>query len=344
MNSHSRICHAPLSLIACAAFLVVSFPSTARPPQSEPIQAVLARFNSEGNFNGVALVARRGKVVHEAAYGVRDATGTTPLHVDDLFNIGSIGKEFSAVALMQLHERGRLDLDAPVSRVLTNLPAWSEKITARQLLEYTTGLPDLRWRAIQNDRDAYADLQKVTGLEFEPGTKFSYRYNDVMLRQFIVEKISGVPFNDYVEREIFKPCRMKDAALNVPPEEPGLAAAFNAERKPDSTFMPITGVVFATARDLLRWTECLHGGRIVRRESITLLGHGFNPQNGALGRVVWDGDRLIEHRHDGQSRNFEALMLTDLSRKFTIVLLSNSKRENLEQILKAIEPFAAGPN
>jgi CubicO group peptidase (beta-lactamase class C family) len=343
MSSAARIRRSSLVVVITAAGCVVSYQSTARAPQSAPIQAVLTRFNSEGNFNGVALVARRGKVVHEAAYGIHDAAGSAPLRVDDLFNIGSISKEFSAVALMQLYEGGRLDLNAPVARVITDLPAWSEKITPRQLLNYTSGLPDLRWRSIQSDRDAYADLQRVTELEFEPGTKYGYRYNDVMLRQFIVEKISGFPFNEYVEQQIFKLCRMKHAALNVPPDEPGLAHAFNSDREPDATFMPITGVVFATARDLLRWTECLHGGRVIRSQSLELLGNGFNPQNGGLGRMAWDADQLVEHRHDGQSRNFEALMLTDLSREFTIILLSNSKRENLEQILKAIEPHAAGP-
>lgn len=324
------------SAILC---LVLCAPTTARSPQSAPIHQTLTRLSSEDNFNGVALVARGGKVIHEAAYGSRDAAGSAPLRVDDSFNIGSIGKEFSAVALMQLHERGALDLDAPVARVLTDLPAWSEKVTARHLLEYTSGLPDLRWRAIQTDRDAYADLQNVTDLAFEPGTKFDYSYNNVMLRQFMVEKIAHVPFNEYVEQKIFKPCRMKHAALNLPPDTPGLAGAFNRERKPDATFMPITGVVFANAREVLRWSQCLHDGHILRRESLALLGRGFNPQNGALGKVVWDGDKLIEHRHEGQSRNFEALMFTDLRREITVVLLTNSKRENLEGILTAILPL-----
>jgi CubicO group peptidase (beta-lactamase class C family) len=330
-----------LSLSAMLLCLALSAPTTARDRRSDPIHASLTRFHDEGNFNGVALVARGNKVLHEAAYGFRDAAGSAPLRTDDLFNIGSIAKEFSAVALMLLRDQGSLSIDAPVARVITDLPAWSEKITARHLLDYTSGLPDLRWRAIKNDRDAYADLQKVTALAFDPGTQFNYGYNNVMLRQFIVEKLAGVSFSEFIERRIFKPCRMRDAALDPAPDAPKLARAFNRDRKPDDTFMPISGVVFATARDLLRWRECLHGRRVISRQSLVLLGHSFNPQNGALGKAVWDGERLVEHRHLGQSRNFEALLFADLARGITVVLLSNSKHENLEEILAAVVPLAA---
>jgi CubicO group peptidase (beta-lactamase class C family) len=302
---------------------------------------VLTRFHDEGKFNGVALVARGGKILHEAAYGSRDAAGTAPLRADDLFNIGSIGKEFSAAALMLLREQGSLSIDAPVARVLTDLPPWSERVTVRHLLDYTSGLPDLRWRALKDDRDAYADLQNVTALAFEPGTQFNYSYNNVMVRQFMVEKLAGISFSEFVERRIFKPCRMKHAVLDAAANAPSLARAFNRERKPDDTFMPISGVVFATARDVLRWSECLHGERIISRQSLVLLGHSFNPQNGALGKVVWNGERLVEHRHLGQSRNFEALLFTDMAREITLVLLSNSKRENLEEILLSLVPLAA---
>jgi hypothetical protein len=100
--------------------------------------------------------------------------------------------------------------------------------------------------------------------------------------------------------------------------------------------MPISGVVFANARDVLRWSECLHRERVISRQSLTLLGKSFNPGNGALGTVVWDGERIAEHRHLGQSRNFEALLFTDVPREITVVLLSNSKREKLEEILLAV--------
>ena len=324
-------------LIAAALTLcAVAPPVNAASPVSPGIQAVLQSAHDNGEFNGVALVAKQGEIIHAAAYGTVGAAPEESLSVNYRFNIGSIAKEFSAVAIMQLRERHLLSLDDPITRFLPDLPEWGAKVTVRHLLDYTSGVPDMSWRTIKSDADAYADIRRFPTLQFEPGKQYAYTYNNVMLRQFIVEKITGMSFNDYVRQLIFKPCGMKHALLNAAPDAPQLARAFNAERKEDSTDMPVTGVAYMTADDVLKWTECLHGARIVKRESIRLLGQSFEPRNGGLGDTVWDGEQLVAHSHEGQSRNFEALMRSDLKTGKTIILLGNSKRQNLHQIADAI--------
>lgn len=312
-------------------------PLHAASPISPGIQAVLQSSHEKGEFNGVALVAERGKVVHAAAYGTVGAAPEELLTINHRFNIGSIAKEFSAVAIMQLRERHLLSLEDHIVRFLPDLPEWAARITVRNLLDYTSGVPDMSWRTIKSDADAYADIRRFPALQFEPGTQYAYTYNNVMLRQFIVEKVAGMPFNDYVRQRIFKPCGMKQALLNAAPDAPQLARAFNGERKEDSTDMPVTGVAYVTAEDVLKWTECLHGARVVKRESIRLLGQSFEPRNGGLGDTAWEGERLVAHSHEGQSRNFDALMRSDLKTGKTIVLLSNNKRQNLREIADAIE-------
>ena len=148
---------------------------------------------------------------------------------------------------------------------------------------------------------------------------------------------AGLPFNDYIRQRIFTPCRMKHAVLNAAPDTPRLARAFNADGKEDSTDMPVTGVAYMTARDLLDWTTCLQRGRVVTRESLQLLGRSFEPKNGALSSTVWEGERLVAHSHGGQSRNFDALMRCDFRTGRTIILLSNQKRQNLQQIADSLE-------
>jgi len=329
---------ATLRLLFAVALVhgVVTLPARAASPVSAPIQAIVQAAQVKGDFNGVALIAEHGKIVHAAAYGTVGAARDELLGVDYRLNIGSIAKEFSAVAIMQLQQRGLLSLGDPITRFLTDLPEWAGKITVRHLLDYTSGVPDMSWRTIKSDADAYADIRRFSALQFEPGTQYAYTYNNVMLRQFIVEKITAMSFNDYVRRGIFKPCGMKHALLNAPPDAPRLARAFNGERKEDSTDMPVTGVAYITARDLFDWTNCLHNNGIVTRESLRSLGQSFEPKNGALGYTVWNGERLVAHSHEGQSRNFEALMRSDLETGSTIILLSNSKRQNLQQIADAI--------
>lgn len=325
-----------LSVLA-VALSSVSGPLFAASPVAPDVEAILQAAHDKGDFNGVALVAERGTILHMAAYGTVGAAPDELLSVDHRFNIGSIAKEFSAVAIMQLHERRLLSLEDPIARFLRDLPEWAAKVTVRDLLDYTSGVPDMSWRTIKSDADAYADIRRFPATQFEAGKQYAYTYNNVMLRQFIVEKLTGKSFNAYVEQRIFKPCGMKRALLNAAPDTPQLARAFNAERKEDPTDMPVTGIAYMTARDLLHWTKCLHRARVIERESIRHLGRSFEPRNGGLGDTAWDGGHLLAHSHEGQSRNFEALMRSDLKAGRTIILLGNSKRQVLQQIADAIE-------
>jgi CubicO group peptidase (beta-lactamase class C family) len=322
-----------LALALISAPLVL----TAGTPVSPQVQAILQAAHEKDEFNGVALVAKKGAITHLAAYGTVGAAPDQLLSIHHRFNIGSIAKEFSAVAILQLREKHRLSLSDPIARFLPDLPPWAAQVTVRNLLDYTSGVPDMSWRTIKSDSDAYADIRRFPALEFAPGTRYAYTYNNVMLRQFIVEKITGMSFNDYVRRQIFKPCDMKRALLNAAPDAPMLARAFNGARKEDSTDMPVTGVAYVTAVDVLDWTECLHAGRVVNGESMRLLGRSFEPRNGGLGDTVWVGARLVAHSHEGQSRNFEALMRSNLESGETVILLGNSKRQKLHEIADAIE-------
>jgi CubicO group peptidase (beta-lactamase class C family) len=320
------------SLLLSAASVAI-----AGSPASPRIHEILRSAQERDEFNGVALIVERGEVIHAAAYGTVGAAHGELLSINHRFNIGSIAKEFSAVALMQLHERRKLSLDDSIARFLPDLPEWAGKVTVRHLLDYTSGIPDMSWRTIKSDADALADIRKFPALQFAPGTKYAYTYNNVMLRQFIVEKLTGMPFNDYVRERVFEPCGMKHALLNAAPDAPLLARAYNAERKEDSTDMPVTGVAYITAADLADWTACLHCGRVIKPASLRALGKSFEPGNGGLGHTLWKGDRLVAHSHEGQSRNFEALLRSDLETGRTIILLGNSKRQKLQALADLIE-------
>jgi CubicO group peptidase (beta-lactamase class C family) len=315
----------------------VSQLANAGSPASPRIHEILRTAQHNDEFNGVALIVESGELIHAAAYGTVGAAPSELLTINHRFNIGSIAKEFSAVAIMQLQERRRLSLDDSIARFLPDLPQWATKVTVRHLLDYTSGVPDMSWRTIKSDADALADIRKFETLQFEPGTKYAYTYNNVMLRQFIVEKLTGMSFNDYVRERIFEPCGMRRALLNAAPDAPLLARAFNTERKEDSTDMPVTGVAYITAADLLDWANCLHGGRVIRRESMRALGKSFEPKNGGLGNTAWKDGHLVAHSHEGQSRNFEALMRSDLAVGRSIILLGNSKRQKLQALADRIE-------
>jgi CubicO group peptidase (beta-lactamase class C family) len=302
----------------------------------------MRRSHARGIFNGNVLVASKGKIVYEHAFGYADAMLKVPLTLEHRFNIGSITKEFSAVAIMMLEEQGRLKLQDPVAAHLPELPSWAARVSIRNLLDYTSGVPDINWNTIKSDDDVKADLMHLSALDFEPGSAFSYSNNNVSLRQFIIERITAMPFNRYVMEKMYRPCGMVSSTLNPPTDTPRIAKSFNNDFTQDPTDVPITGVVYVTAGDLYKWTQCVHGGKLIGTTAFRALGNSFKPSNGGLGKTEWDGETLVLHEHDGQSRNFEALMTINLREDVTVILVSNNKNLKLDAIAAGIRAVLRG--
>jgi CubicO group peptidase (beta-lactamase class C family) len=301
------------------------------------IDTLLMQAQHDGHFNGVALVSLNDKVLLEKAYGHSDPAHTDPLSIQHRFNIGSIGKEISAVALMQLAEHGKLSLDDPLSKYLPDFPSWAADIRLLQLLNYNSGLPEMRWRAVKNDTDARNDLLALTSLQFPPGTDYGYTYNNIMVRQFVVERITGKRFADFARRAITDRCAMHDSLFDPPPGTPHIARAFSDAGKFDEGEMPVSGIVFVTAHDLLRFSQCVHRERLLEGASLQRLATSDEEKEGPLGHVQWQGGKLGRHVHHGESRNNEALLRVDPASGVTIVLLSNNKHGKLHEIADGME-------
>jgi CubicO group peptidase (beta-lactamase class C family) len=316
------------------------FAMECRAQPATALESLLGEAHRAGRFNGVALVAQRGRVVVRLPLGPADATRATRLTAGHRFNLGSVSKEFSAALLMRLAERGRLSLDAPVSRVMRGLPAWADAVTPRMLLDYSSGLPELRWREIRNDADARADLERLAQTTFPPGTGHAYTYNNVMLRQFIVEELTHGAFADSL-RTLFRRCGMRDSLVDPADDARLVARSYSDDFIADATFMPISGIAFVTAEDLYRWSRCLNSGRALSEQSLWELGQAQRQGDGALGNTRWEGRRLAAHSHQGESRNYEALLRYDARLDSTIVLLSNNKQQQLQAIAEAVEELLA---
>ena len=302
----------------------------------------MRRSNELGIFNGNVLVVEKGKIIYQAEFGSADASRSRKLTAAYRFNIGSITKEFSAVSIMILAEQGKLRLDDSVSNYLSGLPAWSQKVSIRNLLEFTSGLPELKWDTIRSDNDVLEDLKKVDTLRFEPGTKFEYTNNNVWLRNLIVAKITNMPFNRFIERSVYRPCKMNSSVVNPSSATKNIAKSFSDDLVQDPTDLYLSGIVYVTAGDLYKWTQCLHDGKVISKQSVSILGHGFNPLHGGLGRLAFDKDRLVLHYADGQSRNFEAVMQSDLDEGFDVILLDNNKNFKVSDIADAIRSILRG--
>lgn len=310
----------------------------AQTEQIKQIDSLMKRSNQIGVFNGNIVVSKNNKIIYNASFGFTDATSTNKLTTDYRFNIGSITKEFSAVALLQLQEQGKLKLEDKISRFIPELPKWANEVTIRELLQYTSGLSNVNWKKIKNDKDLFEGLMQIDTLDFKPGTKYDYNNNNIFLRQFIVERLTGMNYKTYVEKFIFKPCKMNYSVMTPFENEENIAKGFNNNLVPDKTDLPITGGTYLTTLDLLKWANCLHDNKVINKKSLYNIGQHFNlPETqSALGQAKFKNENLIGHVHDGRAGNYEAILVSDINEKFTIILLDNNYNGKVFEISDAI--------
>jgi hypothetical protein len=151
-----------------------------------------------------------------------------------------------------------------------------------------------------------------------------------------------MPFKTYAKEFIFKPCKMNSSVMTPFENEENIAKGFNNNLVPDKTDLPITGGTYLTTIDLLKWINCLHSEKIINKKSLFEIGQQFNLEKtqSALGSAKYKNGNLIEHLHHGRSGNYEALLVSNSTEKFTIILLDNNYNGKVFEISDAIIEFA----
>ncbi|MFA6087384.1 serine hydrolase [Mucilaginibacter sp.] len=307
------------------------------------IDSMLHRTNRLGLFNGNVLVADKGKIIYQAALGYADASKQVKLTEQYRFHIGSIAKEFNAVAIIMLKEEGKLNLDDKVAKYFPQLPAWANQISIKNLLQYTSGLPDVKWQTVKSDADNWADLQALDKLNFEPGTNYAYNNNNTFLQRRIIEKVSGISFKEFVEQRMLKPLKMTTGIIDPDDSALLMAKAYNNKLKQDALIYPITGWTALTLTDFYKWEQGLENFKLISPAATLeiLTPFGPNKQCG-LGGGNMEGGKIINHQHDGTSLNYQALLTGHTKPGITIILMTNNKQNNLYDLNRVIEAILDG--
>jgi CubicO group peptidase (beta-lactamase class C family) len=294
------------------------------------VGAYADRLAAAGAFSGVVLLARVGGdespfFLH--AYGQADKNLGVPVRPDTRFNLGSVTKVFTAVAVLQLAEQGRLSLDDPLAKYLSDVPdAESAKgITIRQLLTHTSGLGD-HVNAMARDpfkarfRTIGPMLELVRGVPplFEPGARWRYSNSGFLVLGAVIERASGEDYYGYVRRHVFAPAGMTDAAhVELDRVNERLAVGYQREYDAAAGGRPYwrnnqfdlfvrggpEGGAYATADDLLHFARALRGGRLLGPEitrqamaahpELNSPGYGYGFEVEAGGRVVGHGGGFV---------------------------------------------------
>ena len=328
------------------AFIILSMTTlVAQRNEAKKIESLMAKVYEYGIFNGNVLVIKNGKTVYQSSFGYANGGKTSKLTMDYRFNIGSIGKEFNAVGIMMLKEKGQLNLNDKVSKYIDSLPNWADKISILNLLQYTSGLPDVNWKTIKSDADILRDMKQIKALNFEPGTNYAYNNSNVFLQRRIIEKISGMPFNKFVEINMLQRCGMLVSAVDPDLRDKNVATSFNNDFQEDPRQFAyvMSGWTSVTASDLYKWTQFLHRYQLINKDSFTqILVPAFPNKQSGLGGGRIDNAMVKEHTHHGSSFDFEALMYTEPSDDNAILLLTNNKNFKLFAIKDAIKAILDG--
>jgi CubicO group peptidase (beta-lactamase class C family) len=235
---------------------------------------------------GVILIAQKGRIIYKKAFGMANLELNVPMKTEMVFNIASMTKQFTAVAVLQLAEQGKLSLQDEITKYLPDYPVNGQKITIENLLTHTAGIPGSEQAAItrlQGER-RWITLPEIINtfknrpLDFVPGTKMVYSNNGYILLGAIIEKVSGASYREYLEKNLFKPAEMTatlfgDDYIIVK----NRAASYVYSRQESRFFNALNGkvemaysagAIQSTADDLFKWNRALLSHKLIKKESL----------------------------------------------------------------------------
>lgn len=291
-------------------------------------------------FSGIVLVAKNGDVIYEKAFGEANKDYNVKNQLKTRYNIGSIGKTFTAVSIMQLVETGKINLSDPISKYLPEFPfPAGDTITIEHLLTHSSGLGDYlehedyicRIATIREISDALP-LVYDQKPEFKAGEKFQYSNSGFLLLGAIIENVSGLSYPEYLTKNIFEPLGMTESSITYENEVlPNRAIGYT--KNWDSTYtanvllVPAAcsaGGLRTTAEDLLKFDQALYGSKLLSEESKIKM---FTPSNNrskyGFGWEIkeYNGKKFVGH--SGGSDGVEAYFYRFIDAGYTIITLSN---------------------
>ncbi|MBY0502815.1 MAG: serine hydrolase [Bryobacteraceae bacterium] len=318
-----------LVAFALAATLILAQPS--------PYESQVLPYVKNGQFMGVVLVAKDGKVLYQQAFGQAVAEWEVPHTLDSKFRIGSITKQFTAVAILRLAEQSKISLQDPVKKYYPAAPAAWDGITVHHLLNHTSGIPSYTNQPGFLDKSALtaapAEILKpilALPLEFAPGQEFKYDNSGYLLLGLIIESLTGAKYADHLRTTIFEPLGMKDTGYDVSAtmlkhRSAGYVRAGAELRNAPYTDMQwpfAAGGLYSTAADLLKWDQALNTDRLLSAASKEKM---YQPGLSSYG-YGWFTRKIGTHPvadHGGGIQGFNTHITRVLDERVVTIVLAN---------------------
>lgn len=321
----------------------------------ERIDELMKAFHEIGQFNGAVLVAEDGNVIYKNGFGKANMEWNIPNEPDTKFMLGSLSKQFTAMLILQLVEKEKIQLDHTISDYLPYYPQKTgKKITIHQLLNHTSGIPDFMNLPDFDEKYAHKNfttqelLDNFNNLEldFDPGTNFNYSNSGYNVLAAIIEQATGKTYGEVLEEFITKPLDMKDTGYAQSfTVVPNLAEAYRWAPLEDyihpsyfdNSISKGSGGIHSTVEDLFKWDQALYTNKI---SSDTLRTKMIQPNESGYGYGFWIYEwenpstkkSLTFVEHGGANGGFITEILRSVDDRNTIILLSNTNEAKLNFI------------
>ncbi|HMR89012.1 MAG TPA: serine hydrolase [Saprospiraceae bacterium] len=258
--------------------------------QAPTDKALIAKFDQllsekfKSNETGAtALISKKGQIIYKKAFGMANLELNVPMQTENVFRIGSISKQFTAIAILQLMEQGKLSLQDDITKFIPDYPTHGHKITVEHLLTHTSGIKSytnmIEFGPISRlDKKPEELIQffKNQPMEFAPGTKWNYNNSGYFLLGYIIEKVSGKTYPEYIEENIFKALGMNNSYYGSDSKIiKNRAAAYGKDDKgfvnaePLSMTLPYAaGSLQSTVEDLYKWNQAVQTYKLVKKETL----------------------------------------------------------------------------
>ncbi|WEK18263.1 MAG: serine hydrolase [Candidatus Pedobacter colombiensis] len=319
------------------------------------------------NYYGIpgmqVAVIKQGKIIHLSAYGLANVQFSVPVTAKTLFPINSATKCFIGIAIMQLVEAGKIKLDDVAEKYLNDLPEEWRKITVKQLLTHTSGLPDIvdgnSGKMIAEGEDSIALVQvKKLPIHFLPGERSEYNQTNYVLLGLMIEHISGTPFTSFIEQGQFVPANLTQSRFGDSHDViPGLSEAYSYTYNRNGLWRrsselkrvfeefalitrPAAGINSA-AGEIAQWMIALLGGKFINKTSINIMWTPVYHNDGSLAprALGWSVSGKGQHPAVSGSGGMRSAFSYYPNEGLGVIILTNLRGANPERFIEQVAGF-----
>ena len=324
-----------LVVIACILLCSVAQNSKAQTALSNELDSFLSARFKPNDPGGVVMAAKNGKVIYKKAFGMADLELNVPVNDSMVFYIGSNTKQFTAVAILQLVEKNKLQLQDTLGKYLPAAPYPVSNITLAELLSHTSGLTEKNDDVIKK---LLANQKPVDSLvkDIIPGVKWEYSNTAFTALGYIIEKVTGMPYKEYIKEYILKPAGMTHSYVDennaiIKNRADGYSRSRhggNFNLRPMDNMGPAGGIM-STVDDMLKWTEVLKTNILLKQETLQLAFTPHKLRNGnatdyGLGWYLQELKGSPTRRHGGRTFGYTSETLYLPQESVYVIILTNS--------------------